>query len=237
MNAHCPHPPTAPTSLAVELRELPAGTRLIRFHSPKFAALSFNPNVDAAGVPRRMDIATDGARFNPFPNLAGVNVSTLYAGTTEHAAALESVFHDVPHVPDPPFPTSKLKDFVLSHFSLKRTLLVLELVNAQLRQVTVPRRKNLSLQESEIIHSSPVQYPITRKWAQHFFNSLPSAHGLAWRPRLGGEGMSFVFFGERFIPNTDLEPDASSPIQIESGAGRTLIEQIAARAHITLVKT
>jgi len=221
MRASCPHPPTAP-SLEVELRELPAGTRLVRFHSPKYGALSFNPNTDSSGAPRRIDVRADGARFNPFPNAAGTNVSTLYAGTTEHAAALESVFHDVPHVPDPEFPTSKLKEFVLSRFSLQWPLFVLDLINSQLRQVALPRRKKCSLEESEIIHSPPSAYPITREWAKHFFLSLPRLQGLAWRPRLGGEGTSYVFFGERLLPSMDLDLDGP-PILIEAGPGRRLV--------------
>jgi hypothetical protein len=235
MTANCPLPPSAPTSLEVELRELTAGTRLVRFHSPKYPAIGFNPNVDLTGAPKRMAISTDGARFNPFADAAGINVSTLYAGTTEHAAALESVFHDVLHVPNPPFPTSKLKDFVFSRFSLKRPLWVLELINSELRQASVPGRDE-SLLESEIIHSSPTDYPITRQWAQHFFLSLPRLQGFAWRPRLGGEGTSYVLFGERLSISGDLVPEGS-PIPIDSGAGRTLIENIATAAHISLVNT
>jgi hypothetical protein len=236
MNANCPHPPRKPAALGVALHELPTGTRLVRFHSPKYQPFGFNPNVDSAGAPKPMAISTEGARFNPFPDATGVNVSTLYAGTTEHAAALESVFHDVSHVPDPTFATSRLKDFVLSHFLLQRPLRVLELVNPQLRQITVPRRKNLSLQESEIVHSSPDQYPITRQWAQHFYLSLPHLQGLAWRPRLGGEGTSYVFFGERLSVTTDFELEGS-PTPIDAGAGRITVEKIAAAAHITLINT
>lgn len=236
MSADCPHPPTAPTNLGVELRELPVGARLFRFHSPHYPALNFNPNLDSIGAPRRMAISTDGSRFNPFPDGAGVNVPTLYAGTTEHAAALESVFHDVPHIPDPQFAAVKLKEFVLSPLLLKRPLLVLELINSELRQVAVPGRDQSSLLESEIIHSSPTQYPMTRRWAQYFFNSLPTLQGLAWRPRLGGQGTSYVFFGVRIAPTTDLEPE-TPPIRIDTGTGRALIEQIAADAHIVLVNT
>jgi hypothetical protein len=236
MNANCPHPPRKPATLGVELREIPPGTRLVRFHSPTYPALGFNPNVDSAGVPKPMAIRAAGARFNPFPDAAGVNVSTLYAGTTEHAAALESVFHDVPHVPNPTFSTRKFKDFVLSRILLQRPLRVLELINSQLRQVTVPSRKSLSLQEAEIVHSSPDQYSITREWAQHFYRSLPHLQGLAWRPRLGGEGTSYVFFGERLSTSRDLAPDGP-PIPIDTGMGRAQIEQVAAAAHITLVNT
>jgi hypothetical protein len=208
----------------------------MRFHTPRFPAASFNPNIDATGAPRRMEIKSDGSRFNPFPGPMGSNISTLYAGTTEHSAALESVFHDVSHVPDPEFPTSKLQDYVLSYISLQRPLLVMELINSELRQVAVPRRPKLSLQESELIHSAPEQYPITRQWALHFFNSLPTLQGLAWRPRLGGKGIAYVFFGERLSEPTDLVPDAA-PTPIHTGPGRVLIGRIAADAHINLVNT
>jgi hypothetical protein len=46
-------------------------------------------------------VATDGARFNPFPDKDGDNVPTIYAATTYEAAALESVFHQVPHIQTP----------------------------------------------------------------------------------------------------------------------------------------
>jgi len=235
MSANCPDPPRTPSSIGIKLHELPIGTRLVRFHSPHFAALSFNPNLDSAGAPRRMEIKEDGSRFNPFPDDAGTNISTLYAGTTEHAAALESVFHDLPHIPNPEFPTSKLSHFVLSRFKVTRPLRVLELVNSQLRQVTVPGRSE-SLTEAEIIHSDPMQYPVTRRWAQYLYNSFPDLHGFAWRPRLGGEGLAYVFFGDRIGAATAFEVEAP-PVPISTGSGYDLIREIAADAYIELVTT
>jgi RES domain len=101
------------------------------------------------GKPSRMQIATDGARFNPFPGFPNANIPTLYAGTTEHAAALESVFHDVEHIPNPTYPENKLADFAMSYLTLSRPIKVLKLVNDQLRQVAVPGRPE-SLLEDEI---------------------------------------------------------------------------------------
>jgi hypothetical protein len=80
-----------------------------------------------------------------------------------------------------------------------------------------------------------MHYPTTRRWAQYFYNCLPSLQGLAWRPRLGGEGTAYVFFGDRVSPS-DLKV-ALPPIPIETGSGRTSIEQIASAAHIALVHT
>jgi hypothetical protein len=63
---------------------------------------------------------TAGAQFSPFPDLHGVNVSTTYAGSIAQASALESVFHDVPHVPDPGYSANKLREFVLSRLRVRR---------------------------------------------------------------------------------------------------------------------
>lgn len=234
MSGVCPRPPASAGALRAAPAVLPIDTVLVRFHSPRFGALSFNPNVGPSGAPRDIDRPEDGARFSPFSDDLGANVPTLYAGTTEYAAALESVFHDVPHVPDPPFPNSKLGHFVLSHFSVVRPLSVLELVNSQLRQFPVAGRAH-SLLEAEIVHSDPRQYPMTRRWAQYFYNGIPTLQGLAWRPRLGGEGISYVLFGDR-VARSDLH-SAGPPIPIDSGLGYSLMKQIAAAAHIDLVCT
>ena len=224
----CPEAPATRSDLGVNLVELKAGSELVRFHSPLFAGNAFNPNTG-----NRMEDATSGARFNPFPHPDGVNVPSIYAGGTEVAAALESVFHDVPHIPSPSYPASKLDHFVLSRIRVRRTLKLLELINPQLRQAAVPGRDE-SLTEGEIIHSKAAHYPATRGWARHFHLSLPQLEGLAWRPRLGGEGFAYMFFGDR-VTQTDLEL-VGEATPIKTGAGRALIETVAAGAHITIVE-
>jgi hypothetical protein len=145
----------------VGLEIVPVGAPLVRFHSISRAGFSFNPNIGTDGQPTRMEIAEDGARFNPFPGRPSTNVPTLYAGSTAHAAARESVFHDVPHQPDPPYSRGKLKDFAMTSATLSREVRVLLLVNNELKQVPVPGRP-ASLREDEIIHTDTDQYPATR---------------------------------------------------------------------------
>lgn len=230
----CPTAPNDAALLDVTLEELPAKTRFIRFHSPSRAAVSFNPNVSRSGEPSRMERAEDGSRFNPFPGFPHTNVSTLYAGSTEHSAALESVFHDVSHTPGPTYPSQGLDQFVMSTMTLTRPLKVLRLVNDQLRQISVPGRAT-SLLKAELIHSSPSDYPATRRWANYFYQCLPDTAGLAWRPRLGGEGTAYILFGDRVSP-ADFSPP-SDPLIISSGPGRDMIETIAGDAHIVIIDT
>jgi hypothetical protein len=224
----CPAAPTVRSDLDVALAELKTGSELIRFHSPDYTGNAFNPNTR-----RKMEDAAAGARFSPFPDPRGVNVPTTYAGSTRLASALESVFHDVPHTPNPPYPASKLPYFVLSRLRVRRPLKILELVNPQLRQVAIPGREE-SLAELEIIHTKAAEYPTTRAWARYLHHSLPHLEGLAWRPRLGGKGLAYVFFGDR-VAATDFDL-VESATRIDTGPGRKLIEALAGEAHIKIVE-
>lgn len=193
MSSNCPAAPLYGPVADLQMLMLPSGTALVRFHGSAYPANSFNPNIG-----KDWTISKDGARFNPFPDGNAVNVPTLSAGDNFAAAALESVFHDVPHIPSPRFPRTRLDSWQYTRLEVKRDLVLFELTNPHLRQLDVPGRP-VSLLEAELIHSEPTQYPNTRTWARFLFQMLPALSGLAWRPRLGGQGMAYVFFGERAL--------------------------------------
>jgi hypothetical protein len=205
-----------------------AGRVLFRLHKNTATHLpnSFNPNRD-----KRIDIPEDGSRFNPFPGAPAANVSTLYAADTLQGAALESVFHDVEHVPSATFPVSRFREWSFSKLRAKRKLILLKLVNPRLRPLSVPGRLS-SLTESELVHTPASEYPHTRTWAQYLHNSLPMVDGLAWRPRLGGTGTAYVLFGDRC--DGELAIDAP-PVSIATGHGLAKIRAIARVAGIVLI--
>jgi hypothetical protein len=213
--------------LHIRITELPKGKVLFRFHKNTNAADSFNPN---AG--RRIDVPEDGSRFNPFPGAPATNVPTLYAADTLTAAALESVFHNVEHIPSPTYPRSQLAEWSYSKLRTARKLFVIKLVNPQLRQLSVPGRPT-SITESELIHTPSSEYPHTRTWAQLLHRAIPGIDGLAWRPRLGGEGLAYVFFGDRSRPG-DLKTHAAA-VDVTSGRGFAKIHSIARRANISIL--
>ncbi len=162
-------------SLVLQTTTVLAGTELVRFYSKskKYPADSFNPNTG-----KRIGVAEDGARFNPFPGAPATNVPTMYVADSLPAAALESVFHNVDHSPSPSFPRMQLADWQYSRLKVMRKLLVLELTNPHLRQLAVPGRAT-SIEEGELIHSSTSEYPNTRTWARFLHASAPTLDGLA----------------------------------------------------------
>ena len=66
---------------------LPVDSILHRVHLEDYGATAFNPGVHG------------NARFSPICNAEGQPIPTLYAGASLACALMETVFHDVPHVP------------------------------------------------------------------------------------------------------------------------------------------
>jgi hypothetical protein len=228
MSSSCPVAPAGPASLKVHTMELASGRVLFRFHkkAASHPANSFNPNTG-----KRIEVPEDGARFNPFPRTPFTNVPTLYAADTLQGAALESVFHGVEHVPSPTYLKSRFAEWSYSRLRTKRKLVLLKLVNPRLRPLLVPGRSS-SVTEDELIHTPPSEYPHTRTWAQYLHDSLPAIDGLAWRPRLGGTGTAYVFFGDRCAGELAIDSPA---IPIASGPGLQKISAIARGAGIVLI--
>jgi hypothetical protein len=127
MPSDCPKAPIGGPHPTLQTITLPAGTPLVRFQlsASTYPANSFNPNTGKDWTKPR-----DGARFNPFPDaISKANVPSIYVADTFAAAALESVFHGVPHEPSPAFARSQLAAWCFSEFRLNRKLTVFSLTN------------------------------------------------------------------------------------------------------------
>jgi hypothetical protein len=125
MPIKCPPAPVAANpALVIQTAILKAGSALTRFHSKSRAGNIYNPNTG-----KRIEIEEEGARFNPFPGVPAANVPTLYAADNITAAALESIFHGVKHIPSPTFPRIGLKDSSYSELVVNADLVVVELTN------------------------------------------------------------------------------------------------------------
>src|SRR6266571_3533525 len=142
MHFDCPRAPVSGHAPVLQTTVLSAGQTLVRFHATAFLSNSFNPNSG-----KDWSKPDDGARFNPFPGTDSINVPTLYAADSFAAAALESVFHAVAHVPSPLYSRSQLATWRYGELELRRDLTIFELTNPNLRQLSVPGRST-SLEEA-----------------------------------------------------------------------------------------
>jgi hypothetical protein len=138
----------------------------------------------------------------------------------------------VPHESSPEFSRSRVLQWQYVQLKTQRELRIVMLTNPQLRQLHVPRRQE-SLREDELIHTPASQYPRTRTWAKFLYDNIPALDGLAWRPRLGGQGTAYIFFGDRCNP-ADFEI-AAVPTDLDSAAEYAKIQVVATAAHIRII--
>lgn len=183
-------PPVPGEVLNLTFITLPAGTLLHRIHSSRFGATQYNPT------------GGGNARFSPIRDATGQVVPTLYAGSTFHCAAMETVFHDVPYAPG--FKAVQQRRFagnLHSHVLLGSDLQLVDLSSKALRLLGVPR--------SQLIDTDADHYPCTRQWAEAIHAFAPHAQGLRWVSRQDDEAVAIVLFGDRVAGN-DLKAQAPS---------------------------
>lgn len=171
-------PKAPPEHLHVTLTTLAAGELLHRVHLHRYAADAFNPGRQG------------NARFSPIVDAQGTPVPTLYAGTSLACALMETVFHDVPHLPGfKSFDKHKLTGQRHSLIKVAQTLQLIDLGSVALRKLGIPRK--------QLIDTEKDQYPATRAWAQALHRQCPQAQGLCWVSRQDDSARAFLFFGDR----------------------------------------
>jgi len=161
---------------------------------------------DHPNTPESFSLGWGDTRFAPLKLPDGHPVGTWYAATSERAACLESVLHDVPL--DPPGVFS-LAD--LAHYRIA----ALKLVDAiQCVSFHTPFLPKLHLTRGQLIDSEAACYPETRAWAQAAFDQHPSAQGIVWCSKRDDSARCLMLFQQRFrgLPiRRVLQALASSP--------------------------
>lgn len=161
---------------------VPAQTVLHRIHLRQFGPTQFNP------------IDTGNARFSPIKDSAGHIIPTLYAGTTFHCAAMETLFHEVPYAPGfKTYQRSLMAGNVHSRIVVGNDLTLVDLSSKALRQ--------LGIERSYLIDTASGDYPYTRQWAEAIHAFAPHAQGLRWVSRQDDTAIAIVLFGDRIGPN------------------------------------
>lgn len=182
--------PSPPAQLHVTPWELSSATTLHRIHQDAYQADEFNPGLKG------------NARFSPIRDESGTPIPTLYAAMTFDAAAMESVFHDVPQAPGfKQFDRAKLNGQVHSSVRVAAPLKLADLGSVALRKLGVQRK--------QLIDTEKDQYPATRRWAQAIHAQHPDVQGLSWISRQDDEARAVMLFGDRVPADTLKQVGAS----------------------------
>ena len=160
----------------------PASTTIHRIHPELYSADQFNPGPNG------------NARFSPISDASGTSISTIYGGTTFECAAMETVFHDVPHAPGlKSVAKRKLRGHQHSQLVPSSDLTLADLSSKALRKLGIPR--------ADLIDSEKDIYPQTRLWAEAVHEQCPDVHGLEWVSKQDDKASAIILFGDRLPPS------------------------------------
>lgn len=154
------------------------GRPVNRIHPVRYASTEFN----ATGKGH--------ARFSPLVQPDGTIIATMYGADTFRAAAMETVFHDLPDdIAHFIFDYKKLHSMALSVIEPMRDLQLLELSAVGL--------KPMRLKRADIVESPPSLYWQTQQYALGWHNRFPNIDGLYWISKQDGDGPACMLFGDR----------------------------------------
>ncbi len=189
-----PLPPAA-SDLDPLIEVWPPGRQIVCIHAIRRRPTEFNPGPGGFG------------RFHPVRRPDGSVGPWLYGAEDDEGAIRETVFHDVPFVPDARVSEAALAGQAISTISPRRNLRLALLAGLGLRRVGI--------------------------WAQVLHDSGPVPDGLVWRARPNDERHSLVLFGDR-VAETDLSlVEDAVPLALGEGYERVL--RIATLARVTIV--
>lgn len=208
--------PTPSAGLDLSMIILPVDSILHRVHLAHYGATAFNPGMHG------------NARFSPIRNAEGQPIPTLYAGATLACALMETVFHDVPHVPGfKSLDRARIIRQVHSILTLRQPLQLVDLASIPLRRLGISRR--------QLIDTEKDTYPLTRRWAEAIHTQCPSAQGLSWISRQDDSARALMLFGDRVEAGALVQSGASSPLLDEAGTCCDAVLDLAERLGVCIV--
>lgn len=208
--------PAPSAGLDLSMIILPVDSILHRVHLAHYGATAFNPGIHG------------NARFSPIRNAEGQPIPTLYAGATLACALMETVFHDVPHVPG--FKSLDRARFIRqvhSTLTLFQPLQLVDLASIPLRRLGISRR--------QLIDTEKDTYPVTRRWAEAIHMQCPTAQGLSWISRQDDSARALMLFGDRIEAGSLVQSEASSPLLDEAGTCCDAVLDLAERLGVCIV--
>ena len=175
-------------------------------------------------------------RFSPVRDTRSRRVPVLYAGADLACALGETVFHDL--ADDPAHPGEVFHADLLA----LRAGTIAVTTDAVLADLTDAALERYGAQRGEVVDTSTGEYRLTRRWAQHAWDTTTSA-GLVWNSRRSPDRLSFMLFVDPPRPNDRLRAldrrgdldVASQPVPLYDGEGLAAVMAAAADRNVTVV--
>lgn len=188
---------------------------LHRIHHERYPGDVFNPGISG------------NARFSPIKDSGGASIPTLYAGDSFECAAMETVFHDVPHAAGfKTYDKAKLDGQMYTQLETDAALVLADLSSKALRKLGVRR--------DQLIDTEKDQYPITRQWAEAIHAQEPDIQGLCWTSRQDDSAKAVVLFGDR-IDSDSVKPVSASHSVVDDAACYGALLSLAEHIGVVIV--
>jgi hypothetical protein len=171
-------------------------------------------------------------RFSPVRDTHSRRVPVLYAGADLACALGETVFHDL--ADDPAHPGEV---FHTDLMTLRATTIAVT-IDAALADLTDAALARYD----EVVDTAAGEYRLTRRWAQHAWDTTTSA-GLVWNSRRSPDRLSFMLFVDPPRPNDRLRAldrrgdldVVSPPVPLHDGEGLAAVMAAAADRNVTVI--
>jgi RES domain len=206
-------PPAGP--LDATLIRWRKGKRLHRIHHQQWKPRQFNSS------------GSGNARFSPIFDRDNQVIPTIYAGSDEDCALMETIFHDVPYWPGiKTVWRGRLEGMEYSQLRTTTSLALVDLGNIALRK--------LGIERVHLIDTSKAHYPDTRTWAETLFAQFPKAQGLHWTSRQDDSAEAVVLFEPRVKADALDLIDGPTPI-VSDGLIADPVIRLAKRIGVRIV--
>jgi RES domain len=175
-------------------------------------------------------------RFSPVRDARSRRVPVLYAGADLGCALGETVFHDL--ADDPVQPGEVFHADLLA----LRAGTIAVATEAELADLTDAALAGYGARREEVIQTAVGEYPVTRRWAQHAWDTTTCA-GVVWNSRRSSDRLSFMLFVDPPRPD-DRHPGlsrrrdlqvVSPPVPLYDGEGLAAIMSAAADRNVTVI--
>ena len=140
------------------------------------------------------DSGLGNARFSPLVSAAGKVIPTIYAADKPAGAIAEIVLHDAP------MPST---GYILPWSTIKAGKLhISEIVAPDLSLVDLTSMglRAAGLAVHDLFSGDKPDYPRTRAWALHIWQTMPTAQGVMWMSVRDNTSTAIMLFGDRLAP-------------------------------------